>query len=66
MRSDPYEPTSTGIGVGRGGAAHRVHTAIDSSDFLLDGCGELGAVLSLTRVHSLEIAILNQLLTGGL
>ena len=21
MRSDPYEPTSTGIGVGRGGAA---------------------------------------------
>ena len=24
VRSDPYEPTSTGIGVGRGGAAHRV------------------------------------------
>ena len=31
VRSDPYEPTSTGIGVGRGGAAtqNAAHLTID-------------------------------------
>ena len=34
VRSDPYEPTSTGIGVGRGGAATHLYATDLYSDLL--------------------------------
>ena len=34
VRSDPYEPTSTGIGVGRGGAA--THLCVEITSFRVD------------------------------
>ena len=53
VRSDPYEPTSTGIGVGRGGAA--THLCVEITSFRVEYVDARTVKMSSIQYRNLDL-----------